>query len=336
MERKATPKQRWTEQDDQILKDNYQLTVKEINNLLPARTIPAIRQRCKSLNLYNKIWTAKKYITEDKMELLKNNINMDVDDLSEMLGVCATTIRNTIKKHHLRDMRISKKWTNDDIEYIKSNYGKMDIHDMCNLLGRSFNSLWKKASQLGLDAYINNVEIMKRVTKGEFERLYFTEGKPVKEIAEIYNISEHQGYYIAHKYKINIRTLKESAERRALRDRGNNHPNWKGHEEITGRYWCAIKNSAQDRGLEFDITIEYVWKLFISQNRKCFFTGYELCFSELSTENNKQTASLDRIDSSKGYIEDNVQWVHKDINFMKGAASNDKFIQRCKLIASRF
>lgn len=42
-----------------------------------------------------------------------------------------------------------------------------------------------------------------------------------------------------------------------------------------------------------------------------------------------QTASLDRIDSSKGYIEGNVQWLHKDINRLKINYSDEDLIQIC-------
>ena len=44
------------------------------------------------------------------------------------------------------------------------------------------------------------------------------------------------------------------------------------------------------------------------------------------------TASLDRIDSKKGYIEGNIQWVHKDINRMKWAFNEDYFIKLCNNI----
>lgn len=43
-------------------------------------------------------------------------------------------------------------------------------------------------------------------------------------------------------------------------------------------------------------------------------------------------ASLDRIDSSLGYIIGNVQWVYKGVNFMKGEMSHDYFIEMCKMI----
>lgn len=47
----------------------------------------------------------------------------------------------------------------------------------------------------------------------------------------------------------------------------------------------------------------------------------------------QQTASLDRIDSSKGYVLGNIQWVHKDINKMKLDYDQDYFIDICRRIA---
>jgi hypothetical protein len=42
------------------------------------------------------------------------------------------------------------------------------------------------------------------------------------------------------------------------------------------------------------------------------------------------------IDSSKGYIEGNIQWVHKDINNMKWDFTQEEFINYCKLVANNF
>ncbi len=40
----------------------------------------------------------------------------------------------------------------------------------------------------------------------------------------------------------------------------------------------------------------------------------------------KQTASLDRINSKKGYVKGNIQWVHKNVNFMKSSFSTTVFL----------
>jgi hypothetical protein len=45
------------------------------------------------------------------------------------------------------------------------------------------------------------------------------------------------------------------------------------------------------------------------------------------------TASLDRIDNSKGYIVGNVWWVHKDINTMKMDFPLEQFRSYCKRVS---
>lgn len=45
-----------------------------------------------------------------------------------------------------------------------------------------------------------------------------------------------------------------------------------------------------------------------------------------------QTASLDRIDSLKGYTIDNVQWIHKHINYMKIDLTEQEFFHFIKQI----
>lgn len=79
-------------------------------------------------------------------------------------------------------------------------------------------------------------------------------------------------------------------------------------------------------------TIELI-NLYEKQNRKCVYTGVNLIPNE--------NMSLDHIISvhdNKELYNDikNVQWIHKDINWMKSKFSHDNFIKLCKHIASRF
>lgn len=101
-----------------------------------------------------------------------------------------------------------------------------------------------------------------------------------------------------------------------------------GYEEINGTYWETIIRGAKDRNFEFNITIEYIWNLFLTQSRRCALSNMVLVFGYKQDA----TASLDRIDSSKGYVVGNVQWVHKDVNRMKWAFDEDYFIYLCKQI----
>ena len=107
---------------------------------------------------------------------------------------------------------------------------------------------------------------------------------------------------------------------------------WRGCGEISGNRWDAIQRKRRHKeDREFSITIEQAWDLFLKQNRKCALSGMELEFGK--TNKDSFTASLDRIDSDKGYTIDNIQWIHKHINWMKNTFTQEYFIDICVKIA---
>lgn len=111
---------------------------------------------------------------------------------------------------------------------------------------------------------------------------------------------------------------------------GNKHPKWSGYGEISGHKFCQIKNKAQKRNIDFDVSIKELWELFLKQDKKCKLTGEVLIFNSKTSLN---TASLDRIDSSKPYVISNLQWIHKDVNIAKNTSKQKDFIQMCKKVA---
>jgi len=112
----------------------------------------------------------------------------------------------------------------------------------------------------------------------------------------------------------------------------NEHYLFTGCGDMPGTYYSCVKRTAKLRGLEFSVSKEYLWDLFLKQNRKCALSGLEMKFRR-NQHIADGTASLDRIDSGKGYVDDNVQWVHQNINFMKRSLSNEQFISICKKVA---
>jgi hypothetical protein len=103
---------------------------------------------------------------------------------------------------------------------------------------------------------------------------------------------------------------------------------WKGYKDISGTFWSHIKKNAKKRKLHMDISVEYAWDIFVKQNKQCALTGVAIYFpSKVNLCDG--TASLDRINSDKGYVVNNVQWLHKDMNFMKQQYSTEKFINWC-------
>lgn len=120
----------------------------------------------------------------------------------------------------------------------------------------------------------------------------------------------------------------------AMRVVGNKNPRWKGHGEISASMWKQIRGCGSARDLEFSITIEEIWDLFLKQGRRCALSGLELEFGSSNVKNRPTTASLDRINSSKGYVIENVQWLHKDVNRMKTDLDQIRFVDLCCLIGS--
>lgn len=96
------------------------------------------------------------------------------------------------------------------------------------------------------------------------------------------------------------------------------------------------KTGALKRKKEWAINPQYLYDLYEEQCHLCAISGIPIGFSEkgMGSAGAKyiSTASLDRIDSSKGYIEGNVQWVHKDINKMKMNLQESKFFSIIKQI----
>jgi hypothetical protein len=61
-------------------------------------------------------------------------------------------------------------------------------------------------------------------------------------------------------------------------------------------------------------------------------SGLEIRFHKPGEKFTAQTASVDRIDSSKGYFLDNIRWVHKTINYMKMDLEDIEFLNLCRNI----
>ena len=77
-----------------------------------------------------------------------------------------------------------------------------------------------------------------------------------------------------------------------------------------------------------ELTAEYLYKLFIAQNRACALTGAPI---SLELEH-PLCISLDQIDPTKGYKEGNVQWLGWVVNRAKGDLSLDHFYEMCEAV----
>jgi hypothetical protein len=104
------------------------------------------------------------------------------------------------------------------------------------------------------------------------------------------------------------------------------------HEDISRYLWTRTKANANTRKIEFNITPEYAWRIWIEQDGKCALTGDILNLKSIY----EITASLDRINSNQGYIEGNIQWLHKDVNIAKNRMNNEEFIKLCIKVVEKW
>jgi hypothetical protein len=94
---------------------------------------------------------------------------------------------------------------------------------------------------------------------------------------------------------------------------------------------------ADIKGIEVTIGRGRLFDLLKEQRYRCTLTGMEIgiAVSSRAHQRGGSTASVDRIDSSQGYVEGNVQRVHKDVNRMKWELPQDRFIEICRMVAKK-
>lgn len=106
--------------------------------------------------------------------------------------------------------------------------------------------------------------------------------------------------------------------------------------QLSHHYLRRLQISASKRGIYFDlgVTKEYLLGLLSAQNKRCAMSGLDIGFaaSVHGEKHGESTASLDRVDNAKGYEVGNVQWLHKDVNRLKGTFDQARVIELARAI----
>jgi len=85
----------------------------------------------------------------------------------------------------------------------------------------------------------------------------------------------------------------------------------------------------------FDLDLAHLKELWEKQNGKCAITKVDLKLE--SSYNKNYQASLDRIDSSKGYVKNNVRYISVSANWLKNNLDDthvNEFIQICRMVVN--
>lgn len=89
---------------------------------------------------------------------------------------------------------------------------------------------------------------------------------------------------------------------------------------------------------KFSISLDEIWKIGERQKWKCALTGIPLEFTRGGSiwrgrVCNRRSCSLDRIDSTRGYVSGNIQLVTWEVNCIKTNMENQEFIKLCKQVS---
>lgn len=99
-------------------------------------------------------------------------------------------------------------------------------------------------------------------------------------------------------------------------------------DERTARKFLQLKQSADSRGIEFDLTLTGVRNLLNA--KRCKYTGVKLTHET----NNPRQLTVDRVDNTKGYVTGNVVACARSFNLRKGELTLDDLAAIQKVVNS--
>lgn len=123
--------------------------------------------------------------------------------------------------------------------------------------------------------------------------------------------------------KRKMKQVNASPRLRALRNKAARKSHQKNARNFLVQLLVQSKRSATKKTMEIDIDIDFLINLWDKQDGLCAMTGIKM----VHARNNLRSISIDRIDSSKGYIRGNIQLVCKSANLGKGAHQNDEYLE---------
>lgn len=239
----------------------------------------------------------------------------------EKYKICKYAERITKREKPITEEFLREKYYNEELSIYQ-------IAELCETKHTTIRCLFKKfnikvkSKKFQLEKYISDDKLMDE----------YLNGKSTNDIANEYCIKSP--CHLTRRLKelgVIIRgsefmTIKKKKCKQFQRKRGQG--------DIDASYWGKVKHNAKYREIEINITALYAWNVFEAQGGKCAMSGVNLNFAKTinGKKNCEQTASLDRIDSSKGYIHGNIQWVHKAVNRIKGQLHNVDIYKWSKLI----
>jgi len=109
-------------------------------------------------------------------------------------------------------------------------------------------------------------------------------------------------------------------------------PNYKERYYATwlvNKLCTNCKNSARTKGLQYDLSPDFLLELLEKQNWRCPMTRV---YYEFDRNRNPAQPSVDRIDNTKGYVPGNVQMVSLFYNTARNIWAHDELVEMAQAL----
>lgn len=229
-----------------------------------------------------------------------------------------------------------KTWTDADINFLKINYPIYGGKYCAEKLNRTPQAIYAKASCKGKQ-YIGRSANFKDISGQTFH--YWT-------VINFSHVENTKAMWLCRcKCGKELPVLANSLTRGKSKSCGcyqkerMKEIHYTGGKYMSGQEFHQLKQHAEERNLQVNITVFDIEKIFDAQKHKCYLTGVPLFFNQSSYSDDKKykilrgNASVDRIDSNLGYTLDNIQILHKNVNMAKRAMSQFDFILLCNNVS---
>lgn len=243
--------------------------------------------------------------TKEELENLVNKYK-NIWKIARIKKCCPNTVKNYLKRFNIKQpegfyktgKKIGRKKGTKCPEHVKQELSAKFKGEGNPFYGKKHSDITKKKMSLNHSDFTKEKNPFKKACKKDPSILKKLSDKQSQRWSEI---------SILERYKRNKKTI---------------------CGDLSVGQWHQIFNNAKQRKIPLEITPQDIWNLYEQQNGKCSLSGVDINLKTIY----EITASLDRIDSSKGYTRDNVQWLHKTINIMKNSLNQADFISICEKV----
>lgn len=133
-----------------------------------------------------------------------------------------------------------------------------------------------------------------------------------------------------HKYTHQLKGTDEKSRDQRRRSYHKNKHKCTYMSIIVNKIFKGVKSRAKKLGRDFDLTKKFLEDLYKKQNEKCALTNIPFNDEKYGCMRRPFAPSLDRIDSKKGYTQNNVRFVCTIVNMSLNEFGDAIFAKMCE------